>query len=188
MVVTLDGAQAVGDIDLANKAAHVTGTLPTVPDIAGEVIVYKGYAYSRTPGQTKYTFGADTSLALNPADSAGPPITWIKGILLIADADSVTPTLLGDSEEPGGTAYHIQVYATPALVKADFLLQGDGVGNAKVDLWIRHGDYRLLRMEVHTNDSLAGPGVVRLVLTKHDAIDAITAPDPSLWEIPGLES
>jgi hypothetical protein len=184
--VSLEGAHAEGDIDMEHSAAHITGTLPTVPDLAGEVIVYAGYAYVRAPGEAKFTAMGDTELTVNPGDPTGPPISWVRTILEIAADDSLNPVLLGDSEEADGTAYHIQVQATPAVVKTAFMLIGDGVGNARLDIWIHHGDFHLLRMELHMNDSAAGPGAARLVLSRYDSIDPIKAPDASQFEIPGL--
>ena len=56
--IPLDGTIASGDLDLANAAAHITGTLPGLPNFAGEILVVGANAYMRAPGQPKYTTDA----------------------------------------------------------------------------------------------------------------------------------
>ena len=185
--ISLNDTTASGDIDLANTAAHIQGTLPGLPDFAGEVIVVKGYAYVRTPGQDKYVLEADTSLALNPADATGGPAAMVQTIIQIAADPSLSPQLLGTDPEPGGACYHIRVQATPDLVKAKMGLVGTGVGTSTLDLWIFQDSFRVERLELHTSDPTTS-AAIRLVMSNYDNIAPINPPPAEQFEIPGLES
>jgi hypothetical protein len=178
---------ASGDIDLANVAAHIQGTLPGLPNFAGEVVVVNGLAYVRTPGQTKYSLEADTSLALNPANATGGPAAMVQAIIQIAADPSLSPQLIGTDQEPGGACYHIQVQATPDVVKAKLGLTVSAVGTSTLDLWILQDSFRVERLELHTADPTSS-AAIRLVMSSYDNIAPIYAPLPAQFEIPGLAS
>jgi hypothetical protein len=178
---------ASGDIDLANVAAHIQGTLPGLPDFAGEVVVVNGNAYVRTPGQTKYALEADTSLSITPADATGGPAAIVQTIIQIAADPSLSPRLIGTEQEPGGTCYHIQVQATPDVVSSKLGLTGTAVGSSTLDLWIFQDSFRVERLELHTADPTSS-AAIRLVMSSYDNIAPIYAPLPAQFEIPGLAS
>ena len=185
--IPLDGTTASGDLDLANAAAHITGTLPGLPNFAGEILVVGANAYIRAPGQLKYTVDAVTNLPLNPADRSAGPSAYVLTILSAAADKSLKPQLLGTVQEAGGMAYHIRVVATPDVVKKDTGLGGESVGNSTVELWILEGSYFVERMELYTSDPKAGSAAIRLVLSQFNGIAPIHAPVAGQVDNPGLD-
>ena len=185
--IPLDGTIASGDLDLANAAAHITGTLPGLPNFAGEILVVGANAYMRAPGQPKYTTDAVTNLPMNPADKSGGPAAYVLTILTAAADKSLKPHLLGTVQEAGGMAYHIRVVATPDVVMKDTGLGGETVGNSTVELWILEGSFLVERMELYTSDPKAGSAAIRLVLSQYNAIGEIKAPVAGQVSNPGLE-
>jgi len=150
--IPLDGTTASGDIDVANSAAQITGTLPGVPNFAGELVVVGGNAYLRAPGQATFSTEAASSLPLNPADSSSGLLPEFQTILTTIDDKSLSPKLVGIESRPGGPCYHIQVQATPDVVGTGLGLTGQGVGYAIVDLWIYQSSFLIEHMELHTSD------------------------------------
>ncbi len=185
--IPLDGTTASGDLDLANATAHITGTLPGLPNFAGEMLVVGANSYMRAPGESKYTADATTNLPMNPADKSAGPSAYVLTILSAAADKSLKPQLLGTVQEAGGMAYHIRVVATPDVVKKDTGLGGESVGNSTVELWILEGSFFVERMELYTSDPKAGSAAIRLVLSQFNAIGAIKAPAAGQVSNPGLE-
>jgi hypothetical protein len=185
--VPLDGLIARGDLDLANAAAHIEGTLPGLPGLAGEVLVVGGNAYTRAPGQQKYSVGIDTSLPYNPADATSGPAVNFQRILATAADKSLSPELVGTEQEAGGACYHIRVKATPDVVKTQLGIVGEAVGYSTVDVWILQDSFLVERFELHTSDPTLG-SAIRLVMSQYNGIAPIKAPAAGQYETPGIES
>jgi hypothetical protein len=185
--IPLDGTTASGDLDLANSAAHVTGTLPGLPNFAGELLVVAGTAYYRAPNQPKFSTEAATSLPINPADKTSGPTGIVQEVLSTVADKSLNPQLLGTSDEAGGACYHIQVQATPDVVKTGLGMTGQGVGYAKVDLWIYESNFLVERLELHTSDPTAGSAAIRLVLSNYNSVAAILPPAAGQFDPSGVQ-
>ena len=185
----MTGTTVSGDLDLQNGAAHIIGTLPSVPGFAGEMLVVDGNAYERTPGQSKYTLESASNLFMNPADSANGPAAYFNSYILRSIADkTLNPQLLGTSDESGGSCYHIQVQAPPYFIKEKMGLVGDKPGVTTVDLWIYQSSFRVQRMELHTTELSGANAAARLVLSQYNSITPIRAPVPGQYETPGVET
>jgi hypothetical protein len=91
--VPLTGVQVSGDIDYANQAAHVIGTVPGVQGYAGEILVVGGSAYIRTPGQDKYTQDDPNNIYMNPGNTSNGPAGIFKTILGIVAESSVSAAM-----------------------------------------------------------------------------------------------
>jgi hypothetical protein len=185
--IPLDGTTATGDLDLANSAAHITGTLPGLPNFAGELLVVAGTAYYRAPNQPKFSTEAATSLPINPADKTSGPTGIVQEVLSTVADKSLNPQLLGTSQEAGGWCYHIQVQATPDVVKTGLGMTGQGVGYAKVDLWIYESNFLVERLELHTSDPTAGSAAIRLVLSNYNSVAAILPPAAGQFDPSGVQ-
>ena len=186
LTIPLDGTTASGDIDASNAAAHITGTLPGLPDFAGQVLVVDGNAYLRVPGQSIFSTEAASSLPLNPADSSGGVLAEFQTILTTVDDKDLNPKLLGIESRPGGPCYHIQVQAAPDVVSNVLDLTGQGVGYAIVDMWIYQSNFLIEHMDLHTSDPLAGSAAIRLVLSEYNSIAPIVAPAAGQFDPSGL--
>jgi hypothetical protein len=186
MPIGLAGTTADGDIDLANKSAHVVGGMPGVPGFSGELIVISPYAYFRTYGGTKYSSTPDSTLGvMNPALLSVPSPAWLIGqIMGIANDPALSPVLVGTEQEASGSTYHIRVEVTKEVAQASLNGLGQALGNGKLDLWITQGGFQLERLEFSSADPSAGVAVFRVVLSNWNNVSAILAPDPNNMEIP----
>ncbi len=185
----LSGTVADGDIDFANKTAHVTGGLPGLPGFSGELIVVDPYAYSRPYGATKYVMAGDSDLSINPALSSGPEFI-VTQILAVANDPGLSPVLVGTEPEPSGPCYHIRVSVTQSALNSKLSSSTvvQALGSGKLDLWITQGDFELERLEFSTSDPNAGAAAVRLVLSNWNKVSPIVPPPASEFDIPALQS
>ncbi|MGD0863188.1 MAG: hypothetical protein ABSA21_10585 [Candidatus Limnocylindrales bacterium] len=177
-VISLNGAHASGDIDLANGNAHIVGALPGLPDFSGELLVVGSSAWYRTPGQNVFTETDVSTLTYNPADKTSGPVALVNTILSVAADKSLKPKLLGTGPDLYGQCYHIQVQATPDVVQSKLSMTGTGVGFSVLDLWIYQSDFRIERMEVHTSDP-DGSAAIELALSNYDGVSPIESPPPA---------
>jgi hypothetical protein len=177
MPVALTGSQAYGDIDFANKTAHVTGGVPGIPSLAGEVIVIDPYAYVRAPGAITYSSEGDSDLPINPALSSGP-LFVIQQMVAVANDAGVSPVLVGIEQEQYGPCYHIRVDVTQSALNSKLasLNVVQSLGSGQLNLWITQGDFQLERLEFSTSDPAAGAASVRLVLSNWNNVSPIEAP------------
>lgn len=175
--VSLTGTLADGDIDYANNAAHVTGGLPGLPGLSGEMIVTQDFAYIRGYGATQYTEETVSSLSIDPA-LPSQSLYFIQQIVAAASDASLSPVLVGMESEPSGQCYHIRVAVTQAALSAKLSnipnLQDKGSG--QMDLWITQNDFQLERLEFTTSDPAAGAAAIRLVLSHWNSVGEIDAP------------
>ena len=190
MPISLKGTQAEGDIDLLNKAAHVTGGVPGLPALSGELIEISPFAYFRAYGATKYAMSDDTAMGvLNPALSSAPSPVWIvREVVTIANDPALSPVLVGTEQEASGAAYHIRVEVTKEVAQAALKSIGQALGSGELNLWITQDSFQLERLEFTTADPSSGTAVVRVVLSNWNNVQAIKAPDPQNFDIPALPS
>jgi hypothetical protein len=173
----LNGAQAEGDIDFGNQAAHVTGTMPGVPNLSGELIVVHPNAYYRTYGQTQYSSIDDSVLSLNPALNSNSAVLVVNELLTLANDPSLSPKLVGTDNEPSGSAYHISVTIPATKANTTLGTVGQVFGAGTLNLWITADDnFWLERMEYSQADPTSGAAAIRLVLSKWNNISPIEVP------------
>jgi hypothetical protein len=166
----------------------MVGTLPGIPDFAGELIVVAGNAYLRAPGENIYSTMAASSLSLNPVDASSGLLPEFQTVLTTIADKNLTPQLLGVETCAGGPCYHIAVQATPSVVDNGLGLVGQGVGYAKVDVWINTSSFLVDHIELHTSDSVAGSAAIRLVLSEYNSVSPIYAPAPGQFDPSGLSA
>jgi hypothetical protein len=171
----LKDAHAEGDIDLYHQAAHITGWMPTIAGMSGEMIVIDPYLFSRGYGETQYQVGYASSLPINPATPSGAYYI-IEQILKIASDSSVSPVLVGTEDEPYGKAYHVRVQITPSAANDKLAASGQLLGSGQLDLWILQDGFWLERMEFATSDPSAGAAAVRIVFSNFNKVAEINYP------------
>ncbi len=177
MPIALTGTTAYGDIDFANKTAHVTGGAPGIPNLAGEVIVIDPYAYVRAPGGVTYTSEGDSNLPINPALSSGP-LYVVQQIVAVANDKGLSPVLVGVEPEQYGSCYHIRVDVSQSALNSKLasLQAVQALGSGQLDLWITQNGFQLERLEYSTSDPSSGAAAVRLVLSNWNNVSPILAP------------
>lgn len=175
--ISLKGSVADGDIDFANKSAHMVGGAPGLPGFSGELIIVGQYAYSRPYGATQYTLSSATSLALNPADPA-QALYIVSQMVAVANDLGLVPVLVGTEQEPGGSAYHIRVSVSQSALNSGLaaLQVVQALGSGKLDLWITQDGFQLERLEFSTSDPNSGVAAVRLVLSNWNGVSPIDVP------------
>jgi len=175
--VSLSGTVADGDIDFAKKAAHVTGGMPGLPGMSGEIIVVQPFAYFRGYKETQFTQQDSSALSIDPSDQS-TSLYFIQQIVGAASDKTLSPVLVGVEQEPGGPSYHIRVAVTQAALSSQLsnLVSLQEKGNGQMDLWITQGDFQLERLEFSTSDPAAGTAAIRLTLSHWNSVGAITQP------------
>ena len=188
MPIALTGSTAFGDIDFANKRAHVTGGVPGIPNLAGEVIVVDPYAYVRAPGAVTYTSEGDSNLPINPALPSGP-LYLIQQIVAVANDKGLSPVLVGVEQEQYGASYHIRVDVSQSALnsKLSSLQAVQALGSGQLDLWITQSGFQLERLEYKTSDPSSGAAAMRLVLSNWNNVSPILAPPANQMDL-GLPS
>jgi hypothetical protein len=183
--VSLTGTVADGDVDFANQAAHVTGGMPGLPGVSGELIIIHPYSYFRAYGQTTYTGQDDSTLPINPAMSDGP-LYIVQQIVATADSSSLNPVFVGTEQEASGSAYHIRVDVSKKDINSSLgaLNSVWALGSGQLDLWITYGDFQLERLEYSTSDPNAGAAAIRLVLSNWNSVPAIQEPPANQFASP----
>jgi hypothetical protein len=171
----LKDAHAEGDIDLFHQAARITGWMPSIAGISGEILVVDPYLFTRTYGQTQYQVGYSSSLPINPATPTGAYYI-IEQILKIASDSSVSPVLVGTEQEPYGAAYHVRVQITPNVANDKLGASGQLLGTGELNLWILQDGFWLERMEFSTSDPTAGAAAIRIVFSNFNRVSAIDIP------------
>jgi hypothetical protein len=171
----LKDAHAEGDIDLLHQAARITGWMPSIAGISGEILVIDPYCFTRTYGETQYQVGYASSLPINPATPTGAYYI-IEQALKIASDSSVSPVLVGTEDEPYGKAYHVRVQITPNVANDKLGASGQLLGSGELNLWILQDGFWLERMEFSTSDPTAGAAAIRIVFSNFNNVPAIDIP------------
>ena len=178
----LKDAHAEGDIDLVNKAAHITGWMPTIPGVSGEIVVVDPYCFSRGYGQTQYTVGYSSALPIDPATTSGAYYIVLQALSIAADKN-LSPVLVGTEQEPYGAAYHIRVDVSPSVANDKLASSGQLLGAGTLNLWILQDGFWLERMEFTTTDPSAGAAAVRIVFSNYNNVEPIAyPPDKQIYQ------
>jgi hypothetical protein len=168
--------------------AHVTGGVPGIPNLAGEVIVVDPYAYVRAPGAITYTSEGDSNLPINPASASGP-LYLIQQVVAVANDKGLSPVLVGVEQEQYGSSYHIRVDVSQSALnsKLSSLQAVQALGSGQLDLWITQSGFQLERLEYRTSDPSSGAAAIRLVLSNWNNVSPILAPPANQMDL-GLPS
>lgn len=185
--MSLNGTTAEGDVDFQNQTAHLSGGMPGLPGVSGELVVIHPWSYFRAYGETKYTMTGDSELPVNPVLANGP-LFVVQKILDVAADPGLSAELVGTEDEPSGPCYHIHVNVTQSALNSQLasLSVVEALGSGTLDLWITQGDYQLERLQFTTSDPAAGTAAIRLVLSNWNRVQTITGPPANEFEAPGF--
>jgi hypothetical protein len=158
----------------------VTGGVPGLPGLSGELFVVGSDAYSRLPGGTKFTQGTSSALMVNPADPT-VGLYVVQQMVALANDQGLVPRFIGMESEPGGTCYHVHVGVSQSELNSHLgslasLPALQVLGSGSLDLWFTQGDFELERLEFSTSNTEAGTAAVRLLLSNWNSVSLIEAP------------
>jgi hypothetical protein len=175
---------------MANKTAHLTGTIPSLPGFNGEMLIAYDMAYIRKPGEAKYMGQSISELALSPIDSGSIKgvASMVGSVLAVAADKRLNPQLVGMEDVLGDTCYHVRVTVTPTVVNEKLGLGGTALGNGALDVWATQDGFNMRLLEFRSSDPTAGSVAIRLTLSSFNEVEPISAPDPKQFEIPALQS
>jgi hypothetical protein len=190
----LDGASLEGDVDVTNKAAHLTVSLPAVPIVAfvsvpisGDIIVvdnalYYKFGVTGLPG-TKYTKSDLAGLAgrvgISVPAAGSSPITP-QSLQSAMAKTGVTPNVVGVEQIGGQDAYRISFLLPLDLINA---LLGAEVGGASmkidsmsIDVWVYKNGYRPAKAEFKEGSAAVGDIDLTATISDYDKSVTVTAP------------
>jgi hypothetical protein len=195
--IKLDGTSIVGDVDVVNKAVHVTATAPSIP-VDADVIVTGGFAYYKTsltgPMYVKTDLSALGSMAgggmmmPTPGPSAMADMqAELAKIRAQLDAAGVKATLVGIDQVNGQNAYHISVSVPIDKINAAIAAHASpapaggvpSLTSASVDAWVYTADKRLAKFEAKASSAAIGNVDLVVTVTNYDQPVTIAAPPAS---------
>ncbi len=175
--IQLQGTTATGDVDLGAGKANVTGNLPGIPGMIGQVVVIGDQAYVRTAGEMQFHQVAASSLPFNPADPQGVPGV-IDAVLTLASDPNVKPTLAGTEDCVEGRCYHVKVTITADEANRQIGSGGFAVGAGELELWVLTDSFRVAQATFTSTDPVAGTFVGRIAFSDYGRGVSIDTPTP----------
>jgi len=209
--IKLDGTALEGDVDVVNKAAHVTFSMPAIQALGGKAIsadiIYIGSAvyvktdllgakYNKLDASSLSGLTAALPVSLPTAGAStltnvSNQVTSIQQQLQDAGAKA---TLVGTEKIGGKDAYHVNI-SLPAdkinsmiAAKASPSAAPLTVDSVSIDLWAYTDTYNLAQLEVKGAASALGNLDLIVTVTNYDQPVTVTAPDPSAVQTFGLGS
>ena len=187
--LTLDGTSAEGDVDVANQAADIKITLPSLFG-TGEVIVSGGnlyYKLSLTGAKfTKMPLSNSPVSIPSPGTVASANPSALASSLGKSLADAgVTATLLADGNVGGTAAYHVSLSVPVAKINSLLAAAGGSataglaLDSASVDYWVYKDSLLPAQLEVKASAGTFGNLDITATLTNYNQAVTINAPAAS---------
>jgi hypothetical protein len=179
--IDLKGTTASGDIDIANKKAHVTLSAPALLTVTADIIVIGNDTYTKVsllgPQYTKST-STDSG---DPAAVAADPQKAIDEINKFLNTPGVAPTKLADEKCGDKDCYHVSMNLTSEQLGGvtDGLGSGAPTGTGKLDIWTQKDNLRPAKIGITAEAGDQGTVSVTLTLSNYDAPVTISAPADS---------
>jgi hypothetical protein len=197
--VKLDGTAIEGDVDVVNKAAHMSLTVPPIAmlgnvPLTGDLIVKDSFLYYKVsllgPKYTKTALGDLTSGLPVTVPTAGPSALagmadQIAQLRQQLDAAGVKATLVGVEQIGGKDAYHISISVpldkinTEIAAAAASEAPGMKIDSASVDVWTYKDSYQLAKIQIAGASSSLGNLGMTITITNYGAPVTVTAPAAS---------
>jgi hypothetical protein len=173
----LKGTSADGDVDIANKKAHVSFGAPALLGVTGDLIAIDKTTYTRISLiGTKYT--KQVSDATDPSGAAANPQQAIDEITKFLNTPGVAPTKLADEKCGDKDCYHVSMNLTSDQLNGvtGGLGSSAPTGTGTVDVWVQKTDLRPAKMTVGANMGDQGNLSVAVTLSAYDAAVTINPP------------
>jgi hypothetical protein len=187
--IKLNGSSLSGDVDIPNRAAHLTATVPNLLGLTLDYILVDGYLYGKVSlGADKYTRTRVSTIL--PAASGEPSASLdmagafgtFKATL---DQAGVKATLAGRDKVDGRDSYHIDIKvpndkANQALSSiGSSALAGLSVDSLSIGYWVYVDTLQPARTQVSASSASLGHLDVTVTLTRYDLPVTVTAPPDS---------
>ena len=176
----LTGTTAEGDLDLANKAAHIAFAAPGLLGLTGDLIAVDGAAYlkvsllgdkyqklDQTPGST-----ASPAATASPSPTAG----MLDSLQTALDQLKTPPTKLADEQCGDTTCYHVQVTLDQSTTGALASLAPGVTGTGTLDVWVRQNDLRPSQVVIKGDSGTATGMTLKVTFSDWDKAVSIQAP------------
>ena len=194
----LDGSSIEGDVDVANQAAHLTFSLPTMA-LSGDLILASNVLYYKVSALSpKYTkmdlgslgssLGALSSSLPVAVPTAGTSVADLTGQLdqmrSALAAAGVKATLVGVEQIGGKSADHINVSLPLAMINAQIAAAASPspapvIDSASVDVWIYTDSYQIAQFEAKGASSTLGNLDITVTVSNYNQPVTIAAPPAS---------
>ena len=183
----LDGASITGDVDVADRAAHLTASFPSLFGARAEVVLVDGYGYTKVSllGD-KFTKSKAPALLAGQSAGANPTLNFRVAagrVKEIFDAAGTSAVLLEPDSVDGQAAYHLSLAMSVAGLARLFQEAGVGAATAGLSIQLAQFDYwvfidtlRPARFKLKASSDAVGSVDVDLSLTGYDRPVKITAP------------
>jgi hypothetical protein len=179
--IDLKGTTASGDLDIANKKAHVNLSAPALLNVTADIIVIGKDTYTKVsllgPQYTKTT-STDSG---DPTAVAGDPQKAIDEINKFLNTPGVAPTKQADEKCGDKDCYHVTMNLTSEQLGGAIGGLGSGAptGTGTVDVWSQKSDLRPAKVAITANMADQGTVTVTLTLSNYDAAVTINPPADS---------
>ncbi|HEY6057349.1 MAG TPA: LppX_LprAFG lipoprotein, partial [Candidatus Limnocylindrales bacterium] len=173
----LAGTTANGDVDIANKKAHISFDAPALLGTGADIIVVDQVSYVKISGPfgsgDKYQKQESTS---DPTDLASDPQKAIADLKAGLDKLSTPPTKGADERCGDKDCYKV----TLKLAASDLGGLASSVpgvsGDGTIDVWVHKDDLRPAKLQIGVNAGDQGAVTITLELTNYDGSVSIQAP------------
>ena len=207
--IKLDGTALEGDVDVVNKAAHLSFNMPGLQALGGTPIsadiIYIGSAvyvktdllgakYNRLDASSLGGLTSALPVSVPTAGAStlanvGNQVTSIQQQLQDAGAKA---TLVGTEKIGGKDAYHVNISLPSDKINSMIAAKASPsaapltVDSVSIDLWAYTDTYNLAQLEVKGAASALGNLDLIVTVTNYDQPVTVTAPDPSAVQTFGL--
>jgi len=176
----LKGTTAEGDVDVANKKAHLSFGAPALLGVTGDVIVDNDSTYTKVSLLgPKYTKTVNS-----PSDAAGAasdPTKVIDELTKFLNQPGVAPTKQADEKCGDKDCYHVSMNLTADQLGGVTSGLGSAAANGSgtVDVWVQKNDLRPAKLAVTANMGDQGTVNVSAALSNYDQPVTINPPADS---------
>ncbi len=177
--IDLKGTTISGDVDIANKKAHLTFSAPGLFGASGDLIVIGDTSYVKISllGD-KYTKTVSDNKADPSASSATDPQTIINEVKKALDGLTTAPVKLADEKCGDQDCYHIQLTLNASDVSGAVGSAAPSglTGSGTVDVWVQKNNLHPAKITAVINAGDTGTINVTVTLSGYDQPVTITAP------------
>lgn len=190
----LDGTTLEGDVDVANQAAHLTFSLPSM-NLSGDLIAVDKALYYKVsllgPKYAKLDLNSLTAgLPIPSLPAATPGASDMAAMQELNQLQQqlkdagFKATLVGVDQISGKDAYHVAYTIPIDYINAQIAAEASGgpsmtLDSASFDTWIYKADNRPAKAELKAASSSVGSLDLTVTVTDYDKPVTISAPDPS---------
>ncbi len=185
--VDLAGSTLEGDLDIANREAKLSASVPSLLGLSADLVADAGTVYLKT------SLTGPQFQKLDPASIPGGLALPSPGLTASPDPSAVAdmiarlktaldtlpaPIKLADDRIGDQDTYHVQEKLASTDVPQAGGVLGSLTGTLTVDVWTRKSDYRPARLVLAVDSGEQGTATITIDLTVYDAAVTVDPPPP----------